>query len=57
MKDKEALKTIKAEITQLQDKVFGKEDKRQGITRNPEMTVLTRVFEMHRAMFRVVKQA
>ena len=41
--DKEALKTIKSEITQLQDKVFGKEDKRQGITRNPEMTVLTRI--------------
>lgn len=40
---KEALKTIKSEITNLQDKVFGKEDKRQGITRNPEMTVLTRI--------------
>ena len=41
--EKERLKSLKATLTGLQDQVFGKEDKRQGITRNAEMTVLTRI--------------
>lgn len=40
----EANKEIKKQITALQDSVFGKEDDRQGITSNPDITVMNRLF-------------
>lgn len=50
-RDKEALKSIreankkiKKLISALQDSVFGKEDERQGITSNPNVTVMNRLF-------------
>lgn len=39
-----ANKETKEKITELQDLVFGKEDDRQGITDNPNITVMNRLF-------------
>ncbi|MBN2730799.1 MAG: hypothetical protein JXR26_00085 [Balneolaceae bacterium] len=41
---KEANKEAKKQITALQDSVFGKEDDRQGITSNPNITVMNRLY-------------
>lgn len=41
---KEANKETKKKITELQDMVFGEEDDRQGITDNPNITVMNRLF-------------
>ncbi len=40
----EANKATKEKINELLDMVFGKQDDRQGITRNPEVTVMSRLF-------------
>ena len=39
------------EITQLVDLFLGKEDKRQGIVRNPEQTVMTRISTARRYVY------
>ena len=39
------------EITQLIDLFLGKEDKRQGIVRNPEQTVMTRISTARRYVY------
>ena len=41
---KEANEEIKKQITALQDSVFGEEDDRQGITDNPNITVMNRIY-------------
>ena len=41
---KEANKEAKKRIIELQDMVFGKEDDRQGITDNPNITVMNRIY-------------
>lgn len=46
----EANKETKKQIDDLLNMVFGKPDDRQGITRNPEVTVMTRVFGPFRYM-------
>ena len=51
---KETLDKCKAsikEITQLVDLFLGKEDKRQGIVRNPEQTVMTRISTARRYVY------
>jgi len=40
----DANKETKEAITKLQDQVFGEEDERQGITSNPNITVMNRLF-------------
>ena len=40
----EANKKTKTKITDLQDVVFGEEDDRQGITSNPNITVMNRIY-------------
>ena len=46
----EANKETKKQVDDLLNMVFGKPDDRQGITRNPEITVMTRVFGPFRYM-------
>ncbi len=41
----DASKDMVKEIDSLIDRYLGKEDKRQGITRNPEITVMTRIYD------------
>lgn len=41
-------KETEERITELLEKIFGKDDDRQGITRNPEVTVLNRLFGPNR---------
>ncbi|MBL7472259.1 WD40/YVTN/BNR-like repeat-containing protein [Robertkochia sediminum] len=43
----EASEEIVKKITELQDAIFGKEDKRQGITRNSDPTVMSRLYSAY----------